>query len=368
MTGVYTVYGIMKKNKDYSASKKESVSGQDVAKPAAVSQISVSIVGTGSYLPERILTNADLEKMVNTSDEWITTRTGIKERHIASPEQAASDLGAEAAKRALEKAKVAPEDIGMIIVATITADMSFPSTACFVQKAIGATNAICFDISAACSGFLYGLEIGRQFVASKTVDTALIIATEKLSCITDWEDRTTCVLFGDGAGAAVLQRRPGRMGLLPSTLGADGNLGHLLNLPGGGSRNPTSEQTLKDRLHYLKMAGNEVFKYAVTCMLNASQQMLKQSGLTIDQVNCLIPHQANKRIIQAVGKRLGAPIEKYYMNMDRCGNMSAASVAVALDEAVRTGFVKNNDIILLMAFGGGFTWGATILKWFDENT
>lgn len=327
---------------------------------------SVSIVGTGSYLPERILTNADLEKLVDTSDEWITSRTGIRERHIAASDQAASDLGAEAAKRALETAKVAPEDVDMIIVASITPDMPFPSTACFVQKAIGARNAACFDLSAACCGFLFGLETGRQFIASGTVNTALIIAAEKLSCITDWEDRDTCVLFGDGAGAAVLQSRPGKRGLIASVMASDGNLGHLLNLPGGGSRNPASEQTLKDRLHYIKMAGKEVFKYAVSCMLSASERALEQCGMTIDQVDCLIPHQANKRIVQAVGTRLGAPIEKYYMNMDRCGNMSAASVAVALDEAIRKGFVKNHDIVLLMAFGGGFTSGATILEWNDD--
>ncbi len=327
----------------------------------------VSIIGTGSYLPERILTNADLEKIVETSDEWITTRTGIKERHIAAKDQASSDLAIEAAKLALERAQVTPGELDMVIVASITPDMAFPCTACFVQKALGAANAACFDLSAACCGFLFALETARQFIASGSTNTALVIAAEKLSCITDWEDRGTCVLFGDGAGAAVLQSRPGRRGLITSVMASDGNLGHLLSLPGGGSRNPASEQTLKDRLHYIKMTGREVFKSAVSSMLSASQKALKQSGLTIDQVDCIIPHQANNRIVQAVGSRLGAPIEKYYLNMDRCGNMSAASVAVALDEAVRKGFVKKNDIVLMMAFGGGFTSAATILEWNDDG-
>jgi 3-oxoacyl-[acyl-carrier-protein] synthase III len=327
----------------------------------------VSIIGTGSYLPERILTNADLEKMVDTSDEWITTRTGIKERHIASDDQASSDLGIEAAKLAIERAEVKPADIDMIIVASITPDMAFPSTACFVQKAIVAPNAACFDLSAACCGFLFSLETARQYIASGTIDTALVIAAEKLSCITDWEDRATCVLFGDGAGAAVLQSRPGRRGLMTSVMASDGNLGHLLSLPGGGSRNPASPESIKNRLHYIKMTGREVFKSAVSSMLNASQKALKQSGVSVDQVDCVIPHQANNRIVQAVGARLGAPIEKYYLNMDRCGNMSAASVAVALDEAVQKGFVKKNDIVLMMAFGGGFTSAATVLEWNDDK-
>lgn len=323
----------------------------------------VSITGTGSYLPERVLTNADLTKMVDTSDEWITTRTGIKERHIAAKDQASSDLAVEAARRAMAQAGVVPEDLDMILVATVTPDMIFPSTACFVQKALGAVNAACFDLQAACSGFIFALETGRQYIASGSANTVLVIATEKLSCITDWEDRSTCVLFGDGAGAAVLQSCQGKRGILASVMGSDGNLSHLLNLPGGGSRHPASEQTVKDHLHYLKMAGKEVFKYAVNAMLRAANQALEQCGMTIDQVDCIIPHQANVRIIQAISHRLGAPIEKYYLNLSRCGNMSAASVAVALDEATRTGIIHKHDIVLLVAFGGGFTWAATILEW-----
>ncbi len=324
---------------------------------------SVSVVGTGSYLPERLLTNADLAKMVATSDEWITTRTGIKERHIAAPQEAASDLAIAAARRALAQAGVAPQDLDLIIVATITPDMFFPSTACLVQKTLGAANAACFDLNAACSGFLYALETARQFIASGSIETALVIGAEKLSAITDWEDRSTCVLFGDGAGAAVLRHRPGARGILSTVTGADGNLSHLLSMPGGGSRNPASEQTVKDRLHFLKMAGKEVFKYAVNSMLGAAKQALEQCALTIDQVDCIIPHQANVRIVQAIGDRLGAPLEKYYINLPRTGNMSAASIPVALDEAARAGFIKPRDVILLVAFGGGFTWAAAILEW-----
>ncbi len=323
----------------------------------------VSIVGTGSYLPERILTNADLAKMVDTSDEWIVTRTGIRERHIAAKEQASSDLAIEAARRALAQAKVAPQDIDMILVATITPDMFFPSTACFVQKALGAANAACFDLQAACSGFLFGLEIGRQFIASGSAETILIIGSEKLSCITDWEDRSTCVLFGDGAGAAVLRSRPGSRGILASVMGSDGNLAHLLNMPGGGSRNPISEEMIKARLHYLKMAGKEVFKFAVNAMLDAAHEALKRAGLSMDQVHCVITHQANERIIHAVGERLGGPVSKYYINLARTGNMSAASIPVALDEAARAGVFRRGDIVLLVAFGGGFTWAASVLEW-----
>ncbi len=324
---------------------------------------SASIIGTGSYLPERILTNADLAKMVDTSDEWITTRTGIKQRHIAAAEQPTSDLAVMAARRALAQAKVKPEDLDMIILATVTPDMIFPSTACYVQKALGASRAACYDLQAACSGFLYGLETARQYIATGAAETVLVIGAEKLSSITDWQDRSTCVLFGDGAGAAVLRHRPGERGILSSVLGADGNLSHLLNLPGGGSLHPTSEQTIKDRLHYLKMAGREVFKYAINAMLSAAKQALAHSQISIDQVNCIIPHQANIRIVQAISQRLGAPLKKYYINLQDCGNMSAASIPVALDEAARAGFIHKHDIILLVAFGGGFTWAATVLEW-----
>ncbi len=323
----------------------------------------VSIVGTGSYAPERVLTNADLEKMVETTDEWIVTRTGMKERRIARADEATSDMAAKAALKALEAAGLQPSEVDMIVVATITPDMVFPNTGCFVQNLIGAKKAFCMDVEAACSGFLYAMEIGRQFVASGAVNNALIIGAEKLSCITDWQDRGTCVLFGDGAGAVVLQAKGERHGILTTVLGSDGALAELLMLPGGGSRNPASEQTVKDRLHYMKMTGREVFKHAVTKMVASAKEALERCGLTIDDVDCIIPHQANKRIIEAIGQRLGAPVEKYFVNIEKYGNMSAASVVVALDEAVRSGFVKKGDTVLMIAFGGGFTWGASVLEW-----
>lgn len=323
----------------------------------------VALVATGSYLPEKILTNADLAKMVDTSDEWITTRTGIRERHIAEDGQATSDMAAQAAKRALQQAGLTAQDLDLIIVGTITPDMFFPSTACYVQQAIGAERAVCFDLVAACSGFIFALETGRRFIQTGGYRNVMVIGAEKLSAITDWEDRSTCVLFGDGAGAAILQARTGSRGIMSTVMATDGNLSELLNIPGGGSRHPASPQTLRDRMHYIKMTGREVFKHAVSCMLNASQEALSRSGIHIDEIACIIPHQANLRIIQAIGQRLGAPLEKYYVNLDHCGNMSAASVPVALDEAVRSGRIRRGDLVLLMAFGGGFTWAASVLEW-----
>lgn len=330
---------------------------------AKISLRPVAVVATGSYVPERVLTNAELAKMVDTSDEWITTRTGIRERHIAAPGEVTSDLAVKAAQRAMQKAGVSSDAIDLIIVATITPDMPFPSTACFVQEKLKASRAACFDIQAACSGFIYALEIARQFVANGTADTALVIGSEKLSCITDWQDRSTCVLFGDGAGAAIIKSRPESRGIFSTSIASDGKLTNLLNLPGGGSIYPTSSQTVKDRLHYLKMAGKEVFKYAVNAMLDAANQALQKASMTIDEVDLIIPHQANMRIVQAIGNRLGAPVEKYFLNLERYGNMSAASVPVALDEAVQKGLIKRHDVVLLVAFGGGFTWGATLLEW-----
>lgn len=322
-----------------------------------------SIVATGSYVPARVLTNADLEKMVDTTDEWILTRTGIRERHIAAPDEATSDMGAEAARRALANAGVSPEDVDLIIVATITPDMGFPNTACFVQSKIGATNAFCFDIEAACSGFVYGLDIARQYIGTGSARTVLVIGAEKISCITDWTDRSLCVLFGDGAGAAVVQSVPGRNGILASVMRSDGTLSDLLKLPGGGSRHPTSPETIAQGLHYMKMEGREVFKHAVTCMTDVARRALDRAGLSVDDLDLIIPHQANQRIVSAIGERLGGAPEKYYVNLDRYGNTSAASVIIALDEAHRFGRLKRGDRVLLVAFGGGFTWGATVLEW-----
>lgn len=323
----------------------------------------VAIVGTGSYVPDKVLTNAELEKMVETTDEWIITRSGIRERRIAAPGQATSDLATEAALRALESAQVKAEDLDLIIVGTVTPDMVFPNTACFVQTRIGAKRATCFDIEAACSGFLYAVETARQFLLAGSIKTALVIGAEKLSSVTDWQDRATCVLFGDGAGAVVLQAVEGDRGILASVTGSDGSLNELLNIPGGGSRHPTSHETIDQRLHYMKMVGREVFKHAVRNMGEAATRALQQCGLSVKDVACVIPHQANMRIVEAIRERLGLPPEAFFVNLDRYGNTSAASVPLALDEAVRAGRIKRGDVVVLVAFGGGFTWGATVMRW-----
>ncbi|MCP5521059.1 MAG: ketoacyl-ACP synthase III [Verrucomicrobiales bacterium] len=322
-----------------------------------------SIVGVGSYLPERILTNADLEKMVETSDDWITSRTGIKERRIAAEGETTSDLAAAAARRALENAGVTAAEIDLIIVATVTPDMAFPSTACLVQEKIGATRAAAFDLEAACSGFIYALEVAQQFIASRSCDTVLVIGAEKLSSIVDWQDRNTCVLFGDGAGAAVLQHRPESHGLLTACMGADGSKGRVLCVPAGGSACPASAASLDQRLHYIRMDGRETFKNAVQAMLSAGREAMKRCEIDISQVRCVIPHQANQRIIDAVGERLGATKEQVFVNLQKYGNTSAASVAIALDEAVAGGHVSRGDLVLLVVFGGGFTWGAAVIEW-----
>ena len=322
-----------------------------------------SITGVGSYVPVKILTNAHLEKMVDTSDEWITTRTGIKSRRQAAKDEFTSDMAAHAAQRAMKKAGVTADQIDLIIVATITPDMPFPATACIVQQKIGARRAAAFDLEAACSGFIYGLEIGQQFIMSRTYDTVLVIGAEKLSSIVDWKDRNTCVLFGDGAGAAVLQSRPNSHGLLTAVMGADGSKGGLLHMPGGGSRCPASADSVAARLHYLRMDGRETFKNAVQAMYHAAQEALRRCELDISKIKCVIPHQANRRIIDAVGKRLGATPEQWFINLDRYGNTSAASVAIALDEAVSSGKIQRGDLILMMVFGAGLTWGAAVIEW-----
>jgi 3-oxoacyl-[acyl-carrier-protein] synthase-3 len=322
-----------------------------------------SIIAVGSYVPERVLTNADLEKMVETSNEWILTRTGIRERHIAAANEYTSDLAVQAARRAMAKANVTAEQIDLIIVATITPDMPFPSTAAIVQRKLGATRAAGFDIEAACSGFIYALEIGQQFIMSRTYETVLVIGAEKLSTITDWQDRNTCVLFGDGAGAAILQNRGNSHGLMTTFMGTDGSKGNLLCMPGGGSQNPASPETVKARLHYLKMEGKETFKNAVQAMVSAGQEALRRCQLDISQIKCLIPHQANRRIIEAVGERLGAKPEQIFINLDKYGNTSAASVAIALDEAVEQGRIKRGDLVLMVVFGAGFTWASAIVEW-----
>ncbi|MDE3068369.1 MAG: ketoacyl-ACP synthase III [Verrucomicrobiota bacterium] len=322
-----------------------------------------SIAGVGSYVPTKVLANADLEKMVDTSDEWITTRTGIKERRISAKDEFTSDMAAKAARRAMKMAGVTGEQIDLIIVATITPDMPFPATACLVQQKIGARHAAAFDLEAACSGFIYGLEIGRQFVASRACETVLVIGAEKLSSITDWKDRNTCVLFGDGAGAAILRSDGAARGILTTVMGADGSKAGLLHMPGGGSRCPATMDSVGARLHYLRMEGSETFKNAVQAMCSAAKEALRRCNLDITQIHCVIPHQANRRIIDAVASRIGATPGQMFVNLDRYGNTSAASVAIALDEAVASGRIQRGDLVLLIVFGAGLTWGAAVLQW-----
>jgi len=326
-------------------------------------QRTVSIVGTGSYVPEKVLTNDDLSRIVDTNDEWITTRTGIKERRIAAEGEQTSDMAAKAALMALEQAKVLPEEVDLILVATATPDMLFPATACFVQKKIGACNAACLDISAACAGFLFGIEIAQQFITSHTHDVVLVIGAEKLTSITNWTDRNTCVLFGDGAGAAVLRHRGSSHGVVSTHIGSDGDYTDILFMPGGGSRCPITKDNAHLHLATIHMMGKEVYKQAVTAMLSAAQKALKQAGLTINDIACVIPHQANLRIIEAIADRLKIPLEKFYVNLDKYGNTSAAAVAIALDEANRSGRIKKGDFILMVVFGGGLTWASTVIEW-----
>jgi len=322
-----------------------------------------SIVSVGSYVPARVLTNADLEKMVETSDEWITTRTGIKQRRIAAADEYTSDMAARAAERAMARAGITPDQIDLIIVATVTPDMIFPSTACLVQHKLGAVRAAAFDLEAACAGFVYALEIGQQFIMSRTYDTVLVIGAEKLSSIVNWKDRNTCVLFGDGAGAVILQNRPGSHGLLTAVLGADGSKADLLRIPAGGCRLPASMETVAQKLHYIHMEGQETFKAAVEAMYTAAREALQRCNLDVSQLKCVIPHQANKRIIEAVCKKLGVKPNQIYVNLDRYGNTSAASVVIALDEAVQSGRIQRGDLVLLIVFGGGLTWAAAVIEW-----
>jgi 3-oxoacyl-[acyl-carrier-protein] synthase-3 len=323
----------------------------------------VSIIGTGSYLPERVLSNADLEKSVETTDEWIVSRTGIRERRIAAEGESTSDLAAKAALSAMENAGITADQIDLILVATITPDMFFPSTACFVQHKIGAKNAACFDVSAACAGFLYAIEIAQQFITSHTYDTILVVGAEKLSSIVDWTDRNTCVLFGDGAGAAILRHRGGGHGVVSTFMGSDGSLSDILHIPGGGSRLPITRDNADQRLNCIKMNGKETYKYAVTSMLDAAQRALADANLSPEDLACIIPHQANLRIIEAIAQRMHLPLDRFMVNLDRYGNTSAAAVAIALDEANRTGRMQLGDYVLLVVFGGGLTWASSVIQW-----
>ena len=322
----------------------------------------VSFSGIGSYVPEKILTNFDFEKMVDTSDEWIRTRSGIRERHIADASQATSDLALIAGKRALHSAGIKPKEIGAIIVATATPDMLFPSTACLVQAQIGAPHVISFDISAGCTGFLYGLAVGENFVLNG-YDNVLVIGADTLTRITDYEDRRTCVLFGDAAGAVVLKKTETEHGIISSYFAADGSYWEPLYQPAGGTRIPASHDSVDQRLHYIKMQGNEVFKLAVRAMAEAAVKTLKKAGIHGSEVDLFIPHQANIRIIEASAKRLHIPMDKVLINLDKYGNTSAASIPLALDQAVQEGRVSKGSLILMIAFGAGFTWGGVLLRY-----
>jgi 3-oxoacyl-[acyl-carrier-protein] synthase-3 len=322
------------------------------------------IAGTGASVPDRVLTNADLERIVSTSDEWIVTRTGISERRIATDSQATSDLAERAAARALEAAAVDPIDVELIVVSTVTPDTFFPSTGCILQDRLGASHAAAFDLSAACSGFIYGLSVADAYLRAGLMRNILVIGAETLSKVVDWSDRGTCVLFADGAGAALVQRTTGDSRILSTHLFADGSKGKQLIIPGGGSRHPVSQKVLDENLVKIKMAnGNEVFKVAVRSMEDAALAALKANGAEVTDIDLFVPHQANARIINAVAQRLGVPKERIVVNIDRFGNTSAASIPIALDEAVRAGRLKSGDLLLLAAFGGGLTWGSALIRW-----
>ena len=323
---------------------------------------SVRILGTGGCVPQKVVSNYDLEKMVETSDEWIVTRTGIKERRIASAQETTSILALEAAQAALGNAGVRPENLDLIIVATVTPDMLFPATACLIQRELQADHAACFDLEAGCTGFVYGLSVAEKYLSAGGGNTALVVGAETLSKILDWEDRTTCVLFGDGAGAAVLgiDEEPG---IIATHLGSDGKGAHLLEIPAGGSRLPASIDTVQRHLHYIKMAGNEVFKFAVRIMEEASLRVLEKGNVDIRDVNLFIPHQANIRIINSAAKRLGINEDRIFVNVHKYGNTSSASIPLALNEACKENRIHKGDIVLLVGFGSGLTWGSALIRW-----
>lgn len=325
-------------------------------------RMSARISGIGYYIPGKILTNFDLEKMVDTTDEWIMTRSGISERRIAAPHEASSDLALAASRAALEDSGVDPKDLDLIIVATVTPDMSLPSTACIIQDKLGSAKAAAFDISAACSGFIYGLATAQSMIAAGHTKKALVVGVEVLSRIIDWEDRTTCVLFGDGAGAVVLEPCPHGEGIIGTYMQSDGSLGDLLYRPGGGSRAPLTVETLMERQQYVKMKGDGLFKYAVRAMVDAAERTLEEAGVAKEDIDYLVPHQANIRIIEGVRKRLNLQKEQVVINIDRIGNTSSASIPIALGELKENGTLKKGDLVIMVAFGGGLTWGSILFR------
>jgi len=324
---------------------------------------SALIVGTGRSVPERVMTNADLEKIVDTSDEWITTRTGIKERRIAEEGETLADFAVEAGRQALESSGVAPEDIGLLVLATVTPDMPIPATACTIQHSLGCVNAAAFDMAAGCSGFIYAQSVAKQFLLSGRCEHALVIGAELLSKYIDWKDRSTCVIFADGAGAVVMSAGDPPRGLLASAMHSDGSMTDFIYMPGGGTKHPPSQQMIDERLHYIRMRGNETFKMAVRSLDEVCREVLGHAGLSTTDVDLFVPHQANLRIINAVGHRLGLTDEQCFVNIDRYGNTSAASIPIALDEAVRHGRVQQGSIVLMAAFGAGLTWAGSVARW-----
>lgn len=330
--------------------------------------MSIQILGIGHYLPERILSNADLEKMVDTSDQWIIERTGIRERRIASPEQATSDLCYEAALMAMNRAGIAAEALDLIIVGTTSPDMPMPSTACILQEKLGAWNAGAFDMEAGCTGFVYALTVAEKFLRTDDYNYILVLGSDLCSRVTDYSDRNTCVIFGDGAGAAVVGKGRGEYGFCSTYMGADGRGGKHLSIPGGGSACPATMESVQNRQHYIKMNGNEIFKFAVPIVDMVVQKLMERAGLELGEVDCFVPHQANSRIIKSAVKRCGIPMEKTLVNIEKYGNMSAACIPVALSEAEGEGRLKPGDLVLMVAFGGGLTYGGVLLRWGkDEN-
>jgi 3-oxoacyl-[acyl-carrier-protein] synthase-3 len=325
--------------------------------------IHARITGTGSYAPKKVMTNHDLEKLVNTNDDWIIERTGIKERRIAETGQTTSDLAYEAGKKALKASGLRAEELDLILVATMTPDMILPSMSCVLQEKLGAKKAAAFDIAAACSGFIYGMSVADAFIRSGVYKNILLVGAEILSRFTDWEDRTTCILFGDGAGAVVLQRHAGKRGILSTHLHSDGSLGDLIHVPAGGARHPASHDTIRKRMHFIRMKGNETFKAAVRALEGVVQETLKHNKVRAEEIDFLVPHQANLRIIQAMAQRLNMPMEKVVLTLPKYGNTSAASIPMALDEAVRDGRIRENHLLLFEAFGGGLTWASALVRW-----
>ena len=328
-------------------------------------KIRAGIVGLGTYVPERVLTNSELQKMVDTSDEWIVARTGIRERRVAAPEEATSDMAYQASVKALDDAGIKPEEIDLIITATNTPDMIFPATACLLQDRLGAKNAGAFDLLAGCTGFIYGVSVASQFVEAGNAKTVLVVGSEALTKILDWQDRNTCVLFGDGAGAALIRQVPGDKGILASALGADGSGAYHLCMPAGGSRHPISIEVIEQGLHRAQMNGREVFKFAVRAMEEGSAKVLQRAGLSVSDVDYLIPHQANIRIIEHAAKKMKLPMDRVAVNVDRYGNTSTASIPLALEESLNSGKIKDGDIVIMVGFGAGLTWAGMLMKWYN---